>query len=111
MLDAGIKNEKNDYGNTALHYAVTLNDDSEVVEIVYILLNAGVNKNTRNAEGDTVLHNAAWHSTPEVVEILLNAGVNKNAKNQYGKTALDIAKILGRDEIARVLRRSRLPWN
>jgi len=67
-----------------LHEAVTLGDYDAVVQ----LLADGVNVGTRDTEGDTALHRAAYHSRQDIVKALLGAHADPNAPDRKGKTPL-----------------------
>ncbi len=48
---------------------------------------------------------AALEGRKEVAELLIDKGADVNAKNNYGGTPLDSAIIMGRTEIADLLRK------
>lgn len=58
------------------------------VKAVRSHLDAGVDVNARDAEGNTPLHLAAVYASPECVELLLKKGADVNARNKFGATAL-----------------------
>ena len=67
-------------------------------ETVVALLNAGVNPNQTDQNGNTALIAAAYSGHTETVVALLNAGANPNQPNQYGETELTRAAGSGRTE-------------
>jgi ankyrin repeat protein len=69
-----------------------------------LLIEKGANVNWANADGDTLLMNAASVGHVEVARVLLAAGADIHAKNKYGTTALDDAKSTGHEEIAALIR-------
>ncbi len=68
------------------------------VEEVRRLLDAGVNPNAADEDGETVLMFAVSSSIPEVVEMLLGAGANVYSKSSSGSTAL-MATVIGDGEM------------
>ena len=75
-------NAKDDIGMSALMWATVINKNPAVIKI---LLNAGVDVNTKSNGGTTALMAA---KNPEVIKTLLNAGADVNAKSNGGATAL-----------------------
>ncbi len=61
-------------------------------EIIEILIDAGADVNSRDAEGQTPLMWAAESNAPEVVQLLLDKGANASLKDEYGKTAFEYAQ-------------------
>jgi cytohesin len=95
LLEAGAEvNAPNKYGKTPLHKADT-------AEIARLLLEAGAEVNATDNDGETPLHLAR---TAEEARLLLEAGAEVNATDNYGDTPLDEAEVLGRPEVARLLR-------
>lgn len=60
-------------------------------DLVQILLNAGADKNRRNAAGETALMIAAMRDRLDMMHILFTAGADINATNHAGQSALLIA--------------------
>ncbi len=92
LIKAGANvNYRDDYGNTALMYAVSsANPNPKIVEV---LIKAGANLAITNLNGDTALISAVFpklnfQPNPDVVTILINSGANVNAVNTSGDTAL-----------------------
>ena len=78
-------NDRNKEGKTALMFAV----ESDVPEVVQVLLDAGADANVKDKQGVTALMLAVKNSLPDVVQILLeDADANTSIKDQQGMTAL-----------------------
>jgi ankyrin repeat protein len=59
-----------------------------------------------NAQGDrgfTPLHSAVLDNQLDAVKFLLEMGVDRQLTNDDGNTALDLAKIMGHDDIVKLL--------
>ncbi len=85
---AGVAAWRDRYGRTALHYAVRLNTDSDVLRA---LIRAGVDVMVAGNYGYTALHCA---KTAEQVRVLMAATANMaslSARNSIGRTPLHIA--------------------
>ena len=66
-----------------------------VQTMVQKLLQYGIDINTQNGNGETVLIYAAKIKVPyytELLKILAEQGMDAGVKDQYGKTAADYAK-------------------
>jgi ankyrin repeat protein len=74
--------------------------DTNVVEK---LLKAGVDPNTKNEIGDTVLSLASKYGFTKIVELLLKAGANVNLQNKNRWTALMFASKSGYTKIVELL--------
>ncbi|AKT34475.1 Ankyrin repeat [Pyrobaculum sp. WP30] len=59
--------------------------------IAWLLLSRGVDPNTRDVHGLTLLHAAAWCGDESAVELLLKAGADPNARDAEGNTPLHVA--------------------
>ena len=85
FLSLGVNiNEKDEDGNSALHYAVVKN----CKETAEILISYGININQNEKRGLTALHHAAFYNNKEIVNLLIANGANINEKEKYGKTPL-----------------------
>ena len=84
---------------TALHVAAP---NSEL-EIVQLLLEAGVDQNVADSSGRTVLHLAAEQGLLEVAKLLLEAGTEKDASDAAKMTALRLAAAHGHLEVVKLL--------
>ena len=67
------------------------------------LVAKGMDPNTADAKGNTLLMIAAREGQKDVVWALVRRKANANKRNQYGDTALMIASLRGDREIARML--------
>ena len=66
-------------------------------------LDGGMNPNTQDADGRTVLISAAAHGDLDVVNVLLDRGADPNVKNNQGGTPLMWAAVDGNHEAAQLL--------
>jgi ankyrin repeat protein len=81
LLDKGLGakvNQKDSYGKTPFNIACTKQDEATV----NLLLNYKPDVNTRDALGNTPLHNAI--SAPQILELLLDKGANPHLRNSFG---------------------------
>lgn len=79
--------QETQHGRTALHTAAMAND----VELVKIILDAGVDVNIRNAHNSIPLHVALARGAKLCVGLLLSAGANCNLQDDEGDNAFHIA--------------------
>ncbi|CAL5428157.1 unnamed protein product [Camellia sinensis] len=89
LLEAGANPEAQDtpHFRTALHTAAVAND----VELVKVILDAGVDVNIRNMSNTIPLHLALAKGAKPCVELLLSAGANCNLQDDDGDNAFHIA--------------------
>ncbi|KAL8028693.1 hypothetical protein ABFX02_14G177400 [Erythranthe guttata] len=89
LLAAGADPTAQDtqHAQTALHTASMAND----VELVKIILEAGVDVNIRNVQNTIPLHVALARGAKSCVELLLSAGANCNMQDDDGDNAFHIA--------------------
>ena len=76
---------------------------SSELEIVQLLLEAGVDQNVADSSGRTVLHLAAEQGLLEVAKLLLEAGTEKDASDDAKMTALRLAAVHGHLEVVKLL--------
>lgn len=55
-------------------------------------------------DGDTALHDAAWHGHEETVRVLLDAGVRRDLEGCDGKTATELARYSGHDGVTGLIK-------
>lgn len=102
LLAAGADPTAQDaqHGRTALHTAAMAND----VELVKIILEAGVDVNIRNEHNTIPLHVALARGAKSCVGLLLSSGANYNLQDDEGDNAFHIAA-----ETAKMIREN-LEW-
>lgn len=71
--------------------AITQRDAQAVIK----LLDRGMDVNTVNREGDTLLIQAVRNDMPELLDALLQRRARLNFRNRHGETALSIAAFTG----------------
>ncbi|KAJ6302793.1 hypothetical protein OIU77_016813 [Salix suchowensis] len=94
LLAAGANPAAQDAENhqTALHTASVAND----VELVKIILDAGVNANLQNVHGTIPLHLALAKGAKPCVKLLLAAGADCNLQDEDGDNAFHLAAAAAR---------------
>ena len=98
-----MKQDLDQAGRSALHYAALDGDVDRVIEL--IAHGADVNL-VDTAGGHTALHFAAQGQHSETAQALLSAGAEVDARDRFGKTPLSVALFNVRDgdgEVIRVL--------
>jgi ankyrin repeat protein len=65
--------------------------EAEAIEAIQLCLDAGVDINAANGQGQTALHAAALKGYDKVVQFLADHGANLSAKDKQGKSPLDAA--------------------
>ena len=65
--------------------------EPRVLEAVTLLVDHGVDVNAFNANGQTILHNAAGRGMNSVIEYVAQKGAKLDRRDKQGRTALDIA--------------------
>ncbi|EAY07153.1 ankyrin repeat protein, putative [Trichomonas vaginalis G3] len=90
-LEKDLESEKIDIHSKDINYdtyvgwSTNLTDNMDIVEL---LISHGIDINSRDNDGDTALHLAAFLNVKDVVEFLIPKCADINAKDNYGKTAL-----------------------
>jgi ankyrin repeat protein len=74
------------HGYMLLH--IDLNTSAKTLEIVSLLIYAGIELNFPMEEEDTVLMKAAGEGRLDLVKLLVQEGANVNQTNKYGESAL-----------------------
>jgi ankyrin repeat protein len=69
--------------------------EPKVLEAVTLLVEHGVDVNAFNANGQTVLHNAATRGQNTVISYVASKGAKLDRRDKQGRTALDIALGVG----------------
>jgi ankyrin repeat protein len=83
----------------ALIKAVDADDKDGVRE----LLSSGADANAKKANGDTMLHVAAWRDRKDIIEMLIAAGADVNAVDEGCETALHEAARHGSEDVIKLL--------
>jgi uncharacterized protein len=100
LLAANVSpDESDDYGRTALIYAVM----SDNVAIGQMLVSYGANLNIHDKLGRTALHWAAERGSSDMLHLLLDAKAMVDAQNAQGLTPLMVAASNGRAEAVQLL--------
>jgi len=87
IQDSKGYNHNNPMGTKALEAAITQGN----LEVVKLLLDAGVRVNAKVKPGKTILMHAVTDGTPEIVRLLINEGANVNAYDGTGNNAAMMA--------------------
>lgn len=88
-------------------HAIHIDDERTMVQ----LLQRGMDVDTVNPKGETLLMLATREGKPNVVKTLLGARPKLQTRNPLGESALMLATILGHTEIARLLLDAGAPVN
>lgn len=97
--DENMLNRVGKYGNSALMKA-----EREVnVDVTQALLEAGVDLEIKNIDGNTAIWNACFGGDYRCVELLVKAGINLDSQNDNGVTALMYCASSGKEEMTRLL--------
>ena len=75
-----VKNARDEYGNSPLHWAVKYN----FIELVQWLLDRGANSNAKNRWSQTPLFFADWNTEAKVAQALLDKGADPNVRDRNG---------------------------
>ncbi len=92
-------NKKDQYGKTALMWAVGLGH----IDIVKLLIKHKVDLDVTGEYGRTVLMDALESDYTDIANLLIQKGADVNKKDQYGKTALMHAAKKGYTDIVKLL--------
>ncbi|XP_017262098.1 arf-GAP with SH3 domain, ANK repeat and PH domain-containing protein 1 isoform X5 [Kryptolebias marmoratus] len=80
-------------GETALHYAVRMADQTSLHLVDFLVQNSG-NLDKQTEWGNTALHYCCMYEKPECLKLLLRGKPATDITNQNGETALDVARRL-----------------
>lgn len=69
----------------------TATTESESLETLKVLLDAGVDVNAGNTNGETALHSAASRGADTIVQFLVDRGARLDARDKANRTPLDAA--------------------
>jgi ankyrin repeat protein len=69
--------------------------EADAIEAVKLCLEHGVDVNAFNANGQTILHNAATRGQNSVIEYVASKGAKLDRRDKQGRTPLDIALGVG----------------
>ena len=82
-------NQRNCYGETALHWACKLDNQ----EMVKMFIRYGGEVNLSDAEGNTPLHWAAEYDKLGIVKVLLKLGARPDLRNDRNLTPYQLARL------------------
>ena len=80
--------------------------ESEALAAVRLALDAGVDVNAGNANGQTALHGAVYRAADTIIRHLVDAGARMDFADELDRTALDLAE-QGFNQVASLIRRDR----
>lgn len=104
LIEAGAELDvQDDFGRTALSYAISYGEGEPNTELAESLIRAGADVNRADNHGDTPLLKAAYHPYPELIQLLVDKGAKVDVINDYGETPLSIATDQGLEENVRIL--------
>ncbi|XP_051722506.1 arf-GAP with SH3 domain, ANK repeat and PH domain-containing protein 1a isoform X1 [Ctenopharyngodon idella] len=82
-----------DPGETALHFAVRMSDQTSLHLVDFLVQNSGT-LDRQTESGNAALHYCCTYEKPECLKLLLRGKPSIDLVNQNGETALDIARRL-----------------
>ena len=92
-----VINERNQFNRTPLHFAV----ESDNLEMVKLLINAGSDVNSVAMNSLTPLFSAVATGDIEIVKFLVSSGADLKCRNQQQDTVIHLAIKLGNIELVR----------
>ena len=98
-------NHENEYGDTALLFAIKFQKDSNIVKMLLNYEFEKIDINHKNGDRKNVLHYACMYNTSiDILELLLRfEDIDLNAKDAYGWTPLMYASICSNSDNVRLL--------
>ncbi len=100
VLGANVNWQDGHHGNrTPLHFAVR----NELTKIARMLIDAGIDVNLQDEDGQTPLHMAVVRRNVKIVRMLIDAGADVNRQTKKGSTPLHRAAEFGKVEFAIML--------
>ena len=72
-------------------------------EMARLILRLGADPETRDEEGRSPIHVAAWQGTDQIVALLLEYGASADSTDNEGRTALQNAAWQNHDKVVRIL--------
>ena len=80
--------------------------ERDALEAVRMALDAGVDVDASNANGQTALHGAVYRAANSIIRTLVEAGARTDFQDELERTALDLAE-QGFNQVASVIRRDK----
>ncbi len=80
--------------------------ERDALDAVRMALDAGVDVNASNANGQTALHGAVYRAANSIIRRLVEAGARTDFQDELERTALDLAE-QGFNQVASVIRRDK----
>ena len=74
------------------------------LDVIQLLLNAGVDVNQKNVLGMSAMLLVAGYGNDELVAMVLDAGGDPRARNDFGHTALHLAVVGKKDQLKKMKR-------
>ena len=103
-LESNINERIEPHGCTLLHFAACHGK----LDICYLLIKRGADKESKDCKGSTPLHNAAEWGHLEVAEYLVSQGANVFAVNNHNQTPEEIAFYHGHIHIYTMLQQAKI---
>ena len=85
-----------------MHFFHYFNSGTRNLEVVDLLLRAGVDVNQKNMLGMNALLLVSGYGNDQLVKMILDVGADPNTTNDFGHTALHLAVVGQRDQIKKL---------